>query len=249
MPNQLLDAILNNLLVNTPRDSFVGRMATSPPPQPMQLPLGGIPPAVLGAVMSPPPMQPPMQQAQPPPMQMAQQQPTEQGTGQGTESPAKEKGKFDWGSLLKQLGIPVGAAIAGSVNPDLLPQASGLATGYAGEMGRQGESERATDAKVAEEERSDKRSIERTKAEKEIKDKPSDMDVVETSIKILQSQVGQYGQLDPAQYKERLNDIIADVKAKVGGDSVIIRSPDGVTGSIPKSELQDYINNGYSLIQ
>ena len=140
MPNPLLESILNNLLVNTPRDSFVGRMATSPPPQPMQLPLGGIPPAVLGAVMSPPPIPQGIQPQQPPMPQNIQQAP--QTAPQTEQSAGKEKGKFDWGTLLKDLGIPVGAAIAGSVNPNLLPQASGLAAGYAQERSEQRKFER-----------------------------------------------------------------------------------------------------------
>lgn len=52
--------------------------------------------------------------------------------------------KFNLGKVLTQLGIPLGAAIAGSVNSNFLPAASGLATGYQGQMDkiRQAEQDR-----------------------------------------------------------------------------------------------------------
>jgi len=48
----------------------------------------------------------------------------------------------DRGSFIQELlkvGIPAGAAIAGSVNPNLLPGAAGLATGFAGQIEKQRE--------------------------------------------------------------------------------------------------------------
>jgi len=41
--------------------------------------------------------------------------------------------------MLLKLGIPLGAAIAGSVNPNLLPEAAGLSSGFTSEMQRQEE--------------------------------------------------------------------------------------------------------------
>jgi len=40
-------------------------------------------------------------------------------------------------NILARMGVPLGAAIAGSVNPNLLPQTAGLATGYAKGIERQ----------------------------------------------------------------------------------------------------------------
>jgi len=54
----------------------------------------------------------------------------------------KKKSKFL--ALAARLGIPLGAAIAGSVNPGLLPQAAGLATGF--EEGVKESQERSAEA-------------------------------------------------------------------------------------------------------
>lgn len=64
------------------------------------------------------------------------------GTAQGKTPKAlpaeKEKGSpFLTLENLIRFGVPIGAAIAGSVNPNLLPQAAGLATGFTGEVTRQ----------------------------------------------------------------------------------------------------------------
>lgn len=45
-----------------------------------------------------------------------------------------KSGGFNLGDILLRMGVPGIAAIAGSVNPNLLPQAAGLATGYQSSM-------------------------------------------------------------------------------------------------------------------
>jgi len=49
----------------------------------------------------------------------------------------KKEGPNKLIQFLARAGIPIGSAIAGSVNPNLLPQAAGLSTGFTSELSRQ----------------------------------------------------------------------------------------------------------------
>jgi len=84
------------------------------PPVPTQSLQGG---TVTGTAQGPTPQAIPPEQAVPP---------EEEKSGRGNII-----------QLLARLGIPVGAAIAGSVNPNFLPQAAGLSTGFTEEISRQ----------------------------------------------------------------------------------------------------------------
>lgn len=48
----------------------------------------------------------------------------------GDQASASNKRKSMFFDLIKRIGVPLGATIAGTVNPNLLPGAAGLATGY-----------------------------------------------------------------------------------------------------------------------
>jgi len=51
--------------------------------------------------------------------------------------PEADKKRADFISRMVRVGVPLGAAIAGSISPGILPQTAGLATGFEGEMQRQ----------------------------------------------------------------------------------------------------------------
>lgn len=88
-----------------------------------------------------PPQAPPIPQGIPAPTQSLQGGTvtgTEQGkTPKAKPSPEQDKKRAEFIQQMVKLGIPLGAAILGSVNPDLLPQAAGLAGGFTGEIQRQ----------------------------------------------------------------------------------------------------------------
>jgi len=104
----------------------------------------------------------------PPPPPQALQAPQQQA------QPDIQSLRSQIGPLLAKLGIPVGAAIAGSVNPNLLPQAAGLSQGFTREVTRQAEqqikqdkiTERKSESKRKEEKR-DRKDI-REQAERAI---------------------------------------------------------------------------------
>lgn len=62
----------------------------------------------------------------------------------GKETQQDEKRSKFIATLLK-LGVPLGAAIAGTVNPNILPQAAGLSQGFTGEVLRQEDINRKTE--------------------------------------------------------------------------------------------------------
>ena len=79
---------------------------------------GGVPQAPQA-----PQIAPPIPASIPGSPQPQQPQPAQQGQGQS--------GKMNpFMNFLIQAGVPLGAAIAGTANPNILPQAAGLATGY-----------------------------------------------------------------------------------------------------------------------
>jgi len=107
------------------------------------------------------------QPAQPPPPSAGIQAPQPEIIK--PQIPQQPQGQSGISDILRRLLIPGGAAIAGSVNPNILPQAAGLSTGFTNELIRQ--EEQQAKSEIASERKSESKRKEEKRDRKDIREK------------------------------------------------------------------------------
>lgn len=149
---------------------------------------------------------------------------------------------------LVRLGVPLGAAIAGSVNPNLLPQATGLSTGFVDESQRQ-----------------------KLNEEKAQQDKKDTRDVIilgpdgteEGRITIGANDIAKFREATPEEQAKALQDALAGIETpkgqtgseqaieeakKVSSGDVRVKDKDGNEYDLPRDQLNEAIKQGYTLV-
>jgi len=138
----------------------------------------------------------------------------QQQTSQGT----------DFKQLLLKLGVPLGAAIAGSVNPDILPQTAGLAQGF----NKGVEGQKKANRKVF--------TLDRDGKFEEVGEVPEDAIVrLKTgsgvgTISLTRDEDGVLTVAEPEQKED---------------ERVRVKNNKGQTGTIPRSQLEDAKKQGF----
>jgi len=144
--------------------------------------------------------------------------------------------------FLKRAGIPIGAAIAGSVNPDFLPQAAGLAGGFNKGFNRQEDISNDIDRLTQQNEL----DVENTRQKKEILDEPSSLDLEVEARKRAAATFDPQSPPSAEEYQNKIKQIVKELRQSTQGQIEVI-SPDGTVGTIPRNQLQDALNSGFKV--